>query len=462
MACWWEMAAVLAAFYFVIMEGVWALSGLGVVNYLRITACCGYVLWIMRHRLFNSLRRLCGYKPLKQVDDMDVGTTDGVKAAAYPACDTIVIDKLTIAKAPKPTRSASSAWWTSMACCGGRELAANDDTSPKKAAADVAITGVVRHSSVEDANFARKREELRRRLSDILGDMKSLRPVASPAEATKQLQKHKVLLQKEAALSAKEDAVITCLSYGGQFCMFSRFLRARAGDVDAAEKMIRKTFEYRREYGMNVVLCSAKLRDVWTPLRKLWPMAPVHFTADGSLATYCRLSHFLRFWTMGIDEGSIRTLYMAYMEKVVALQRERWLTTGAHRSVVPGEMPPMFEIFDFEGFSLSHISCLKGFRLMSRILSIGQDHYPENLRSAVFLNLPGFARKAYNAVASRTFDAHAMAKFTFATEEDLPRILQASHDEVQRIFRSVRPYGDGNGVRGKHDSVLGEIHLDIY
>merc|ERR1711957_788208 len=112
-------------------------------------------------------------------------------------------------------------------------------------------------------------------------------------------------------------------------------------------------------------------------------------SGDGSMVVYTRIAVFLRFWDRGLPEEKIRTLYIAQMEQALRLQRES--SWRRFQQTMPG----FTEIYDLQGLAFSHLTAVKGLRLMSRILKIGADHYPDNLGKAIFINVPGFALKMF-------------------------------------------------------------------
>jgi len=257
--------------------------------------------------------------------------------------------------------------------------------------------------------------ELRRRLSDLLG----------PPEPTGQLEK---------------DAVRTIDCFGGEHVCFSRFLRARRLDVNLAERMLRKTIEFRRLSRVNDIIEDPISREVWLSTRPHWPLTMPLFSRDGSLVLYFRMAHFLDFWYNGYkDTNQVMTVYLAFMERSLRLQR-----LARQRCGVPPteEMRPVFEVYDLSGIGLRHAKCLLGIRKIMKVLSIGQQHYPENLRAAFLLNVPTGLESVWKLV-SQVLDVRTQEKIHFKSSDGrelLQQALGVSAEEVSAMFLSIAPY----------------------
>merc|ERR1711933_320727 len=100
-------------------------------------------------------------------------------------------------------------------------------------------------------------------------------------------------------------------------------------------------------------------------------------------------------------------------------------------------MPACIEVYDLSGVGLSHLRCLGGLRLMMRILRIGQDHYPENLRTALMLNVPAIGFRPMQMV-QRVLDPGTRAKIRFARDGGhglLREVLRMEPLEAEELFR---------------------------
>ena len=188
-------------------------------------------------------------------------------------------------------------------------------------------------------------------------------------------------------------------SFGNKKTCLARFLTAREGNIDKAEEMITTTFEFRRQHDVSGCIRSTNLERLQTlqEIRNYWTATFFGLTNDGSPIQYHRVEYLRPAVLMktpqdgGIGgEEQMRTFYLWWMETSLSLQRvgyekEQRETQGE----VTEEMKQGIEIFDLKGISWWRLSgALSGLKMFSRALSVGQDHYPENLRKAFVLNAP--------------------------------------------------------------------------
>lgn len=311
---------------------------------------------------------------------------------------------------PIPAEDAPS--WQALArcfsCCSLRDPHAADAAPPHAASAPPA-----KAASVDSLTARTAAGELRSRLADLLG---------APESGC-----HR---------GADEVAVTTMERYGGERSCLARFLRARKCKAGAAEQMLRSTVAFRRRTGANHILDDLGARKVWASVRPLWAAAPVMFTAQGNVVIYFKMAEFLRIWQRGFSEEELRIFYISWMERMLALQAQGRARVG---SGPDGEMPACIEVYDLQGIGLRHLRCLPGLRLMMRILRIGQDHYPENLHTAVMLNVPALANTPLQMVRS-VLDVRTQAKLRLTWDGGgalLGEVLGVDREELLRRFHSA-------------------------
>ena len=206
-------------------------------------------------------------------------------------------------------------------------------------------------------------------------------------------------------------------AFGGSERCLERFLVARKHNVVEAAAAFRATAVFRREElldteGDGAFEPSAEIKE---RVGALWPGAYCGFSVD-----HCPVQLF-RFG--GLDVGALmeqateaefRQYYLWWMERSLALQAEGGARAAAaamasataecgsgapSSSSSSSPMRGMIEVYDCAGLSVAALLTIgavgaghSGLLLLKRVLSIGQLHYPENLRLAIFINAPlGFA-----------------------------------------------------------------------
>lgn len=274
-----------------------------------------------------------------------------------------------------------------------------------------------------DPQTARNVLKLRAQLSDLLGQPTSVRPSTR-------------------AQKADDVALTTVERYGGERSCLARFLRARKFNIGEAEKMFRNTVEFRRS---NHLIPDCKSREAWDNIRPLFAAAPVTFTDEGNIVIYFRMAEFLRLWRRGVNEEQVRVFYISWMERMLQLQAEGRARVGHG---LESEMPACIEVYDLQGIGISHLKCLPGLGMMMRILRIGQDNYPENLHTAVMLNVPVIAFKPMQMVQS-VLDVRTRAKMRFARDNGhqlLRELLRMDPVLLTRLFQNAVTSGYVNGL----------------
>jgi len=230
-----------------------------------------------------------------------------------------------------------------------------------------------------------------------------------------------------------ESAITTVERYGGEMSCLMRFLRARKFDAAAAEKMLRNTVAFRRLHRVNEILLDPEAVMIWKRIRPLWAAAPVAFTRSGNLVVYFQFAPFLEIWRSGTSEDHLRIFYVAWLEHMLKLQAEGRSRLGRG---CESEMPACVEVYDLQGVGFSHLRCIAALRVLMRILKIGQDHYPENLHTAVMLNVPALAFKPLKMVMG-VLDAGTQAKLRIARDSGhalLSNLLGVTPKEVGPLF----------------------------
>mmetsp|Transcript_53089 Transcript_53089/g.151247 ORF Transcript_53089/g.151247 Transcript_53089/m.151247 type:complete len:438 (+) Transcript_53089:38-1351(+) len=243
-----------------------------------------------------------------------------------------------------------------------------------------------------------------------------------------------------------DDVAVTAVQrFGGERTCIARFMRARKFDVAASEKMFRNTMEFRRCTGANDIIDRPEARQIWNSVRPLFTAAPLMFTDAGNVVFYFRMADLLGIWKQGISEEHLRTFYVGWMERGLALQERGRDRLGCGPET---EMPGCIEVYDLGGFNLAHLKCISGLKLMMRILRIGQDHYPEHLHTAILLNVPSFGFRALQMVQS-VLDVRTRQKIRLARGSGnalLQETLNTDAATLEKLFQDAVSSGFRKGL----------------
>lgn len=229
-------------------------------------------------------------------------------------------------------------------------------------------------ASVEQARV----DELRRRLSDVLGPDGN----AYDKESVERL--------------------------GGYPTCLWRFLVSVNNSIDAAEAKLRKTIEFRRGINANALLKNSPSQQIFDRAQQVWPEVHLGTTSDGSPVSYFDIQKAVKFLQQGYDEDAIRAIWLVWMERSNAFQRAG--RSAASGSISQLDMPGTVVVYNLEGFRLSQFtSCLSGLHQFCRVLGLAEQHYPTNLRKAIILNSPSMFSRMVWPLVQRVLDAETLS-----------------------------------------------------
>lgn len=200
-------------------------------------------------------------------------------------------------------------------------------------------------------------------------------------------------------LASSACARTTIERFGGYQSCFDRFLKSSKNKVDAAEQKLLKTFEFRESMAVNTVLEDPVALKAYDEMQEVWPEAILGSTKDGSPVSYFELSKAVKFLKAGYTEDQIRTYWLVCMEKSLQMQRQG-RPDGAR------SMPANVIVYNLSGLNLWQLSsCASGLKIFCRVISLGEEHYPQMLRKAVVTHVPSFFSKMVWPVVQKVLDA---------------------------------------------------------
>ena len=138
----------------------------------------------------------------------------------------------------------------------------------------------------------------------------------------------------------------------------------------------------------------------------------------------------LRGFYESVTEDELRAYYVWFMERSLTLQNEKNTDDGT-------PWRGMIEVHDLSGVGFSHIY-VPGLRMLSRVLKIGQEHYPENMRKTVFIHAPRIFTAAWS-ILSTVIDANTLAKISIRADDGGDELRRAvgGAERVAEIFASL-------------------------
>jgi hypothetical protein len=93
----------------------------------------------------------------------------------------------------------------------------------------------------------------------------------------------------------------------------------------------------------------------------------------------------------------------------------------------------MVEVYDLGGLGMAQIH-VKGLRMVSRVLGLGQAHYPENLRTAFFINTPTIFKAVWSTL-KLVLDKNTVSKIHMTRHNNeavlKSNLLEHTFDTVQ-------------------------------
>ena len=223
------------------------------------------------------------------------------------------------------------------------------------------------------------------------------------------------------------------LAYGGSHRCFERFIVARSYNIDEAAAMFRNTLSFRTSYGLDDG--SFKIdEDLRARIHTYWPGAfsdgtsasgrPMSIFRCGLVNTSAMLANF--------TEEDFSKFYIAWMEQSLALQRER--TKAAYQAgdshaytKLDAAWMGMLEVYDLTGLGPRQLAP-NGLAMLTRVLSIGQKHYPENLGKCFIINAPLVFTAGWQVI-SVGFSALTLAKVTISSGDGGDELIQAVGDK---------------------------------
>jgi len=199
--------------------------------------------------------------------------------------------------------------------------------------------------------------------------------------------------------------------YGGSVRCFERFLVARQGNVDKAEKMFRDCHKFRVDRGLDADDEQTKVRlEAFDKLRDRWIGEYFKETSfDGSPVQLFRFGEINpKSLVKEVDEDELCLLYLSWMDMSLSLQNQSNSSTFQESISGDYQWKGMIEIYDLKGIGM-HSLHMPGIMMLNRVLKLGQGNYPENLRVCYIINAPWFFGGTWSII-SKVLDPNTVKK----------------------------------------------------
>lgn len=260
------------------------------------------------------------------------------------------------------------------------------------------------------------------------------------------------LLELRTVLAAELPSVSAMVrALGGERHCLERFLVAGAGSVATASTMFRATMAFRAAHRLDEpsYTLDEQTRLLVAPL---WPGAYCGTTTDGCPLQYFRFGHIDPKKVMRlVSEEQLRAFYLDWMERSLRLQIKANANCGGEQQSQPrtrvataNKWRAMVEVHDMAHLSFSQLHA-PGLLMLSRVLKLGQEHYPENMCRLYIINAPAIFQMAWSVV-SLVLNASTIANVRMRRDdggEDLRRDLGGAA-RVAALFASA-PCGEEDG-----------------
>lgn len=316
-----------------------------------------------------------------------------IQAQAQPAA------RNTARSPPEPPEAKTSHW---CMCCGPRGR--SDEPGSRAAAA-------ARGKSFPDGSLrmqGHRPEECRADGKDPYVERRQ----RLPAEWRRRLQMF--LSEQEWLRLTQLQERVADLAQGAnaKFClrmdevMLLRYLRARKGSVEDAERQLRATLEWEQKY--DALNC---LR-TWDPalhlaIRPFWkPFGCLGRDNDGDPIIWERLGN--------ADAAGVAQIPEIFLLRDEVFRRETLYGILDEIHEDDGRPFPMFTVVeDLTGLSLKHVQM---FPLWHRLIKTYEDHCPELIKRIILLNAPPIFPVAWN-MFQRTLDENQRRKYSIPSKE---------------------------------------------
>ncbi|XP_076277712.1 SEC14-like protein 4 [Lasioglossum baleicum] len=234
-----------------------------------------------------------------------------------------------------------------------------------------------------------------------------------------------------------------------------RWLRARKWDVAAAEKMLRDSMEWRRQWDVE------KLSEWNAPqiLEAYLPHGHSGFDKDGAPVIVVYFDALDLYGILHVvPRRDMIKVTIKYLEEYLKLCREQMQKHGPAAGQV-------VVIFDMQGFNLRQYLWRPAGEVVITLLQMYEANYPEILKTCYIINAPKVFAFAFS-VAKKFMNEYTLSKIQIHKAD--PSKWQAAifsnvaRDQVPAFFGGTLKDPDGNPKLGTKIRLGGKVPKEMY
>lgn len=234
-----------------------------------------------------------------------------------------------------------------------------------------------------------------------------------------------------------------------------RWLRARKWDVAAAEKMLRESMEWRRQWDVE------KLSE-WVPpqiLKDYLPHGLSGFDKDGAPVIVVYFDALDLYGILHVvSRRDMIKVTIKYLEEYLKLCREQMQKHGPAAGQV-------VVIFDMQGFNLRQYLWRPAGEVVITLLQMYEANYPEILKTCYIINAPKVFAFAFS-VAKKFMNEYTLSKIQIHKADPSkwqPAIFSnVARDQVPAFFGGTLKDPDGNPKLGTKIRLGGKVPKEMY
>lgn len=225
-------------------------------------------------------------------------------------------------------------------------------------------------------------------------------------------------------------------AYGSAERLFDCYLRCGGVRFDAAkaEKRVLSTLQFRREQGLEDHDLDVHSKFEEHPVRQHFSTAFAPTAPDGCVVQYTRLAGLRpRFLMDSFSADDLRRFMALWLETSLRMQGD---STRARQEPCLG----VYDVYDAQDFKFSTLlRDTSATRALARLLSMGEEHFPENLHKCFVINAPAIAGLVWKLLKpALTAETGRKVQISSSVPKELQQAL-GGDEGVKAMLASLPP-----------------------